>query len=96
MVEIEPEKPPRSNVQVLLGFLLGIVASLGGLFLAIFLGGLFKAGNWIYPTIEAIALIGMGIFAARRVPGSSLALGVVIALSLALLLDGICAVSLAR
>jgi hypothetical protein len=96
MVEIEPEKPPRSNVQVLLGFVLGIAASLLCLFLAIFLGSLFKAGNWIYPTIEAIALIGIGIFAARRVPESSLALGVVIALSLALLLDGVCAVSLSR
>ena len=96
MPETEPKKPPRSNLHVFLGFLLGIVASLGCLFLAIFLGTLLRAGGWIYPTLEAIALIGLGIVAARKAPESSLALGAVIALSLALLLDGVCAVSLAR
>jgi hypothetical protein len=96
MPETEPEKPPRSNLHVFLGFLLGIVASLGCLFLAIFLGSLIRSGTWIYPTFEAIALIGIGIVAARRVPESSLALGAVIGLSLALLLDGVCAVTLVR
>jgi len=96
MSETEPEKPPRSNLHVFLGFLLGIVASLGCLFLAIFLGSLTTAGNWIYPTLEAIALIVIGIAAARKVPESSLALGAVIAVSLVLLLDGICAVTFSR
>ena len=96
MLETEPDKPPRSNLHVFLGFLLGIVASLGCLFLAIFLGSMIRAGTWIYPTFEAIALIVIEIVAARRIPESSLALGAVIALSLALLLDGVCAVSLAR
>jgi hypothetical protein len=96
MLETEPGKPPRSNLHVFLGFLLGIVASLGCLFLAIFLGALTRAGNWIYPTLEAAALIIIGIVVARKVPESSLALGAVIALSLALLLDGVCAVCLSR
>jgi hypothetical protein len=96
MLDTEPEKPARSNLQVFLGFLLGIVASLGCLFLAIFLGAMFKTGAWVYPTFNAIAIICVGILAARRVPESSLALGAVIALSLALLLDGVCAVVLAR
>ena len=96
MSETEPERPPRFNLQVFLGFLLGIVASLGCLFLAIFLGALVKTGNWIYPTVNAIALIGIGILALRRVRESNLALGAVIALSLALLLDAVYGVSLSR
>ncbi len=96
MPETDPERPPRFNLQVFLGFLLGIVASLGCLFLAIFLGTLVKTGNWIYPTINAIALIGIGILAARRVRESSLALGALTALSLGLLVDVVYGVSLSR
>jgi FtsH-binding integral membrane protein len=96
MLDTEPEKPPASNIQVFLGFLLGIVASLGGLFLAIFLGALVKTGGWIYPTINAIALVGVGILAARRVRESSFARGALIALSLALLLNVVYGASLSR
>ena len=90
MSETEPEKPVRSNLQVFLGFLLGIVASLGCLFLAIVLGTLMQGRMWIYPAIKAIALIVVGMFAVRRFRESSLAAGAVIALSLALLLDAAC------
>ena len=88
MVETEPRKPARSHLQVFLGFLLGIVASLGCLFLALFFGqALEQRGRWIYPAITAVALIVVGIFALKRVRESDLALGAVIALSLALLFD---------
>ena len=88
MFEKEPDKPARSNLQLFLGFLLGVVASLGCLFLALFFGkALESGGRWIYPAINAIALIVVGIFALKRVRESSLALGAVIALSLALLFD---------
>jgi len=99
MFETDPEKPARSNLQVLLGFLLGIVAGLGCLFVAIFFGKAFgddQRGRWIYPAIDAIALILLGIFALKRVRDSSFALGAVIALALALLFDAAFAAYLAR
>ena len=97
MLETEPKKPARFNLQVFLGFLLGVVASLGSLFLAIFFGqALEQHGRWIYSAINAVALIGVGIFALRRVRESDLALGAVMALSLALLFDAGAAVYLSR
>lgn len=99
MFGTEPEKPARSNLQVFLGFLLGIVAGLGCLFIAIFFGKAFEDqehGRWIYPAIDAIALILVGILALKRVRESSLAVGAVIALALALLFDAGFAVYLAR
>ena len=97
MFEKQMEKPARSRLQLFLGFLLGIVASLGCLFLAIFFGkALEERGPWIYPAIDAIALIVVGIFALKRVRESSLALGAVIALSVALLLDAASAPYLSR
>lgn len=90
MFETQPEKSSRSNLQVFLGFLLGIVASLGCLFLAIFLGAMVQGRDWIFPVIDALGLIFVGMFAVRRARESSLAAGAVISLSLALLLDAAC------
>jgi hypothetical protein len=90
MFETQPEKPTRSNLQVFLGFLLGIVASLGCLFLAIFLGALVRGRIWIFPVINAAGLIFVGTLALKRARESSLAAGAVISLSLALLLDTAC------
>jgi len=84
----EPEKPARSNLQVLLGFLLGVVGSLGSLFVSISLvGTLGLHRQWLYPLCVAIALIGVGVVALRHARESSYAAGAVIAFSLALLLD---------
>ena len=91
MFESDPEKSSRSNLHVFFGFLLGIVASLVCLFLAIFFGVNLQVHDWVLPMIDAIALILVGIFAVRRARESSLALGMVISLSLALLLDAACA-----
>jgi hypothetical protein len=97
MFETEPEKPARSNLQLFLGFLLGVVASLGCLFLALFFGKAFEQrGSWIYPAINAVALITVGILVLRRVRESSLAVGAVMALSLALLFDAAWAAYLSR
>lgn len=90
MFETQPEKPSRSNMQVFLGFLLGIVASLGCLFLAIFLGTLVEGRSWIFPVIDAVGLIFVGMLALKRARESSLAAGAVLSLSLALLLDAVC------
>jgi|SRR5581483_3729473 len=82
----------RSTIQVLLGFLLGIVASLLCLFLAIFLGSTLRTRHtWLFPLFNAIGLVLLGIVAAKNARQSGYAAGAVIALSLALLLDGVCA-----
>jgi hypothetical protein len=87
MLDADPDNP-RSNLQVFLGFLLGVVASLGCLFLTIFLAAtLGSRPGWILPALNAAALIPVGVVALRRVKESSYALGAVIALALALLLD---------
>lgn len=91
MFDSDPEKSSRSNLHVTLGFLLGIVASLVCLFVAIFFGVMLQGRDWIFPLINAIVLILVGIFALRRARDSSLAAGAVISLSLALLLDAACA-----
>ena len=97
MFDTQPGKPERSNIQVFLGFLLGIVASLGCLFLAIFLGSTVSPGHgWTYPLFDAVAMILIGAIAVKNLRESSYALGAVIALSLALLLDGACALAFFR
>jgi len=96
MFQANPDKP-RSHLQVLQGFLLGVVASLGCLFLTIFLAGNFGSRRqWIYPALNAVALILVGIVALRHVRESSYALGIVIALALALVVDAACAVTFLR
>lgn len=93
MSEAAPEKP-RSNLQVFLGFLLGVVASLGCLFLTIFLAGSLRSrSTWIFPAFNAVALVLVGVAALRRVKESSYAVGAVIALALALILDAACGIA---
>ena len=92
-----PEYERRSTIQVVLGFLLGVVFSLGCLFLSIFLAyTLNLRGAWPYFALNTLAIIGAGIVALRHFRRSSDAAGAVIALSLALLLDAICGVSILR
>jgi hypothetical protein len=97
MFETEPEKPSRFKLQVFLGFLLGVVASLACFFSAIFLGFTLRANRTgLYPILVAVGLIAAWILALRNMRQSSYAFGAVIALSLALLLDAACAVALFR
>ena len=88
-----PENQPHFTLHVALGFLLGIVIDLALLFLSITLGsalGLRRA--WMFPLLKGIGLLGAGMVALRHVRESAYAQGVVIALSLAILLDAICGV----
>ena len=90
MFQTDREKLPRFNMQVLLGFLLGIVASLGCLFFCIFLGmSLAFRQRWLFPALIALGLIAIGLVALRHVRESSYARGMIIALSLALLVDAV-------
>lgn len=97
MSETDPERP-RSNLQVFLGFLFGVLASLGCLFLTVVLTGnnVGLSHTWIYPAFNAAAMICIGAIALRYVRESSYAFGAVIALALALLLDAACAVAFFR
>ena len=96
MFHADPEKP-RSNLQVFLGFLLGVVASLGCLFLTIFLAATLEGKSaWVFPAFNAVGLILLGVVALRQVKESSYAVGVVIALALALLLDAACGIAILR
>jgi hypothetical protein len=83
----------RSNIQVLLGFLFGVVASLASLFFAIILAAtLGMSHRGTYALLEAIALTVLGMVALRNARQSSYAVGLLVAVSLSLLLDGLAAV----
>lgn len=97
MPETQAEKAPRSTKEVILGFLLGVVVSLVCLFAAIFLGEMIKSGHgWQFPVLNALGLMVAGIVALRHMKESSYALGVVIALALAFLLNTACGVAFFR
>jgi peptidoglycan/LPS O-acetylase OafA/YrhL len=84
----------RFNVQLILGFLLGIVASLLCLFFSMFLGSTLAPQHArMYPVFTGIAVVALGLVALRNARRSSFALGVLIASALALLLDGASAIA---
>ena len=90
----ETETPRRSNLQVFLGFLFGCVVALACLFLSIFLAWTLSARReWIFPALTAVGLIIAGAVCLKHARTSSIAAGMVLALSIALLLDGACAVA---
>lgn len=83
----------RSKLQLLMGFLLGVVASLFFLFLAIFLSGtLGPRQGWTEFFFLAIALVLAAGVALKNLQRSNFAVGLTIAFSLALLLDGVWAI----
>ena len=76
----------RFNMQAILGFLLGVVASLFWLFFAVFLGGtLGPRHTRMYPLFAALGFVGFGLIALRKAR-SSYAFGMAIAFGLAILL----------
>jgi len=97
MFETEPENHKNLTLQVILGSLLGILISIGCFLISVAVGLLLSVKQaWLFPTFIAIALIGVGFIAARYVRESSYAVGIVITLSVALLLDAACAVAYVR
>jgi len=94
MLENRPEPHPRSAREIFLGFLLGILISVGCLLIAIFLGTSLARGAWLFPLINGLALVATGIIALTKIRDSSYALGIVIAIALVFLLNGACAVVL--
>jgi hypothetical protein len=73
---------------------LGIALAFGCVVLTFFVGMTLQSRHvWVYPLLNAIALIGVGIGAIRQRHESIYADGVLIALAIALLLDGVYAIS---
>ena len=88
---------PGATLQVLVGFVLGLLIAFGSLLLSIWLGLAFRVNHaWLFPAFNAAGLVGSGIIALRRVRRSSYAQGVVIALALAVILDAACGVAFFR
>lgn len=87
---LEPQlRHSRLNIHVVLGFLLGTVASLFCLFFAIFLGSTLGPRHLhSFPVFTALALIGLVLIAIKNARRSQFAIGAAVALGLALLLDG--------
>ncbi len=80
-------------MQLILGVLFGVLISMGCLFLTIFLGmTISPSRTWLFPLLNAAGLAFAGIVAFRQRKESSYALGMVIALSLAFLLNTACGV----
>jgi hypothetical protein len=91
MFETQPGKTPRSTLEAVLGFLLGVLLSLGWLFFTIFLAMTINPRHgWLYPVLNAVGLLVAGIGALRKMRESSYALGVVIALALAFIVNTAC------
>ena len=88
MPDLQPPRRPLINVQMVLGFLLGIVGSLLWIFLAMFLSStLHPRHARMYPVFIGVGLALLGVFALRNARRSSYVMGMLIALGLALLLD---------
>lgn len=88
---LEPHvRHSRLSMQAVLGFLLGIVASLFCLFFSMFLGSTLGPRHLhSFPVITAVALIALGAIAMKNARRSEFGLGAVVALGLALLLDAV-------
>jgi hypothetical protein len=75
MFETQPDRNRRSTREVILGFLLGVLASLLCLAFCILWGSTFGGPNRPFPVINGLALLGIGVIALRKVRESSYALG---------------------
>jgi 4-amino-4-deoxy-L-arabinose transferase-like glycosyltransferase len=88
-----PDESVHSTQKVALGFLLGLV--LGGVcfVIAVVVGmNLGPRHNWVFPLLNAIALILVSLHAVRKYHESGFARGTVIALSLVFLVNAICGI----
>jgi hypothetical protein len=96
MPDMQSQKP-RNKVQITLGFLLGIVASLFIVFFSIFLTSTLSPRHGrMYPVFTEIALVALWLVAFKNSRNSNFALGAMVALGLAVLLDAAYMVALFR
>jgi hypothetical protein len=88
---------PRSVLPILVGLLLGLLIDFGCVALSILLGLMLRVNYaWLFPAFNAVFLMVAAVIAIRRVRESGLALGVVLAVALALFLDAVAGVAVSR
>jgi hypothetical protein len=81
------ESNPRSTLQVALGFFLGVLVCIGW-FLSVLAGAALGLGQaWMFSLLNAIALVASGAVALRKSNQSSYPEGVLIAVSVAFVLN---------
>lgn len=94
------EQKEITTASVFFGFLIGLVVTVGLLMLALGLGELLQANivtgrhAWIYPLVNGALVAIAGVLALRKFNTNGIARGIVIALALAFMLNGLCGVVL--
>jgi hypothetical protein len=86
-----PDESAHSTEKIVLGFVLGLVLGAGCFVIAAVVGlSLGSRHNWMFPLLNAIALVLVCLYALRKYHESGIARGTVIALSLVFLVNAIC------
>ena len=89
-----PDESAASTRKVVLGFFLGLILGAICFVIAIVVGtNLGSRHNWVFPLLNAIALILVSLYAMSKYRESGIARGTVIALSLVFLLNAICGIA---
>jgi hypothetical protein len=90
-----PDSSPITGVSIAVGVLVGTLLSLACLVIALSLGSLAHMRlNWLFPLMNGILLLVAGLVAFRSYRHSGIARGVVTALALAFVLNGVCGVAM--
>jgi heme/copper-type cytochrome/quinol oxidase subunit 4 len=88
-----PDESIHSTQKVALGFLLGLILSALCFVIAVVVGmSLGARRNWVFPLVNAVALILVSLYAVSKYHESGIARGTVIALSLVFLVNAICGI----
>lgn len=83
----------HSTKKVALGFMLGLILSALCFVIAVGVGlALSSRHAWVFPLLNAVALILVSLFALSKYNESGIARGTVIALSLVFLVNAICGI----
>ena len=92
-----PDESVHSTQKVALGFILGLALSAACFVIAVFVGVTLRSRHsWVFPLLNAIALILVSLYAIREYKESGIARGTVIALSLVFLVNAICGIGRMR
>ena len=88
-----PDESVHSTQKVALGFVLGLILSAVCFAIAVSVGlALGSRHSWVFPLLNAIALILTSLYALSKYNESGIARGAVIALSLVFLVNAICGI----
>jgi hypothetical protein len=89
------DSPVITGVSIFVGFLVGLMISGGCLLFSIWLGQVTRAvSEWIYPVTNGALIVVAGFLALRYYQRSGIARGVVVAVGLVFLVNGICGLTL--